>query len=262
MEKWLLKRWRLSVCLIVTFLSTAFAEVVYLHSQRNSSIEFSCVPPLNSDQLFAFSLNRDWLQKGTVLYHNFKSQPSIKDPTFNDRISDQTNRNQTVSVSITLLQGYDTDVYVCMFHYRTPTGFQNLSGKARFLLYVKDSHIEPCSCSSYTPLLFSLSAAGGLLFFIILILAAMQYIEPCSCSSYTPLLFSLSAAGGLLFFIILILAAMQCKKPSRGGQTKPQLSVPIYEEMNGVREKPNSRSLEDDVSSLYVRPKKENPYIN
>ncbi|KAB5584679.1 hypothetical protein PHYPO_G00110250 [Pangasianodon hypophthalmus] len=228
MEKWLLKRWRLSVCLLVTFLSTAFAEVVYLHSQRNSSIEFSCVPPQNSDQLFAFSLKRDWLQKGTVLYHNFKSQPSINDPTFNDRISDQTDGNQTVSVSITFLQGYDTDVYVCVFHYRTPTGFQNLSGKARILLYVQDYHIEPCSCSSYTPLLFSLSAAGG-----------------------------------LLFFIILVLAAMQCKKkPSRGGQTKPQLSVPIYEEMNGVREKPNSRSLEDDVSSLYVRPKKENPYIN
>ncbi|MCJ8730117.1 hypothetical protein PDJAM_G00114450 [Pangasius djambal] len=174
MEKWLLKRWRLSVCFIVTFLSTGFAEVVYLHSQRNSSIEFSCVPPQNSDLLFAFSLNREWLQKRPVLYHNFKSQPSIKDPSFKDRISDQTGINQTVSVSITLLQGYDTDLYVCVFHYRTPTGFQNLSGKARILLYVEDYHIEPCSCSSYTPLLFSLSAGGGLLFIIILILAAVQ----------------------------------------------------------------------------------------
>lgn len=32
--------------------------------------------------------------------------------------------------------------------------------------------------------------------------------------------------------------------------------------MNGVREKQRSYVQEDDVSSLYGRPKKENPYIN
>ncbi|KAF4080306.1 hypothetical protein AMELA_G00168890 [Ameiurus melas] len=226
MDKWLLKRHQVFVYLI-TFLSTAFGNVVYFHALRNSSIEFSCVPPEMSKTLFAFSLTREWLEKREVLYHNFRTEPTVQDITFKDRISEQTEpTNRSVNVSITHLQGYDTDIYVCIFHYDKATGFKNLSGN-KFVLYVKDYHIEKCSCYSYTPLLFSLSAAAG-----------------------------------LLFLIILILTAVHCMKPSRGHQIKPQLSFPIYEEMNGVREKTTSPVQEDDISALYVRPKKENPYIN
>ncbi|XP_053494805.1 cd7 antigen-like isoform X1 [Ictalurus furcatus] len=226
MDKWLLKRHQIFVYLI-TFLSTAFGDMVHFHAHRNSSIEFSCVPPERSEKPFAFSLTREWLKKREVLYHNFLGEPTVKDITFKDRISETTEpKNRSINVSITHLQGYDTDIYMCRFHYNKATGFKNLSGN-KFILYVQDYHIEPCSCYSYTPLLFSLSAAAG-----------------------------------LLFFIILILTAVHCMKPSRGHQTKPQLSIPIYEEMNGVREKMNSRVQEDDISSLYVQPKKENPYIN
>ncbi|XP_053494806.1 cd7 antigen-like isoform X2 [Ictalurus furcatus] len=206
MDKWLLKRHQIFVYLI-TFLSTAFGDMVHFHAHRNSSIEFSCVPPERSEKPFAFSLTREWLKKREVLYHNFLGEPTVKDITFKDRISETTEpKNRSINVSITHLQGYDTDIYMCRFHYNKATGFKNLSGN-KFILYVQDY-------------------------------------------------------PGLLFFIILILTAVHCMKPSRGHQTKPQLSIPIYEEMNGVREKMNSRVQEDDISSLYVQPKKENPYIN
>ncbi|XP_060774563.1 cd7 antigen-like [Neoarius graeffei] len=225
MESWLLKRQRVSVCLIVTFLSTAFGDV-YLYAQLNSSIEFSCMFPEQPTPPFAFSLSREWLQKDAqVLYHNFRVEPEVKALRFENRIWDRLDINQ-VNVSITDLQGDDTDVYVCMFYYSANTGFQNLSGRDKFFLYVKAYNSEPCNCSSYTPLLFSLSAAAG-----------------------------------LLFFIIFILTVVHCMRPSAGGPTKPQLSVPIYEEMNGVREKPVSLTQEEDVS-LYSRLKKENPYSN
>lgn len=125
---------------MMSVFSPAFGDVVYLHAERNSSIKFSCVFPAQRDKPFALSLTREWLRKGVqVLYHNFNAKPEVKDIMFKDRISDQTDMNQrNVNVSITHLQGYDTDVYVCMFHYNRPTGFQNLSGRDKFVLYVKD----------------------------------------------------------------------------------------------------------------------------
>lgn len=88
---------------------------------------------------FAFSLSREWLQKGAqVLYHNFRVEPQVKDLRFENRIWDRLDIDQgKVNVSITDLQGDDTDVYVCRFHYDANTGFQNLSGRDKFVLYVK-----------------------------------------------------------------------------------------------------------------------------
>ncbi|XP_058258320.1 cd7 antigen-like isoform X2 [Hemibagrus wyckioides] len=225
METWLLKHRRLSLCFFITFISTAFGEVLYLHALRNSSIEFSCVPP-GVQTPFGFALRREWIQKKEVLYHNFAAQAYVKDHTLEGRIEDRVvDRNQAVNVSITGLQGYDTDLYVCTFHYNTHGAIQNHSGRNKFMLYVKD-------------------------------------YEPCSCPSYTLLLLSLSAGAGMLFITLLIIAAVHCMKPSRRGQLKSQHSVPIYEEMNGVREKPVLGLQEEDISSLYVKPRKENPYIN
>ncbi|KAK2857363.1 hypothetical protein Q7C36_005282 [Tachysurus vachellii] len=225
MEKWLQKRQRLSVCFFITFFFTASGDVTYLNTTNGSSIQFSCVFDLHEKQEpFAFTLRREWIRVQDVLYHNFEINADVQDSTFVGRISDRM-VNKAVSVNITDLQGFDTDRYVCLFHYQTPAGFHNQSGRDKIVLYVKDVHIKPCS-------------------------------------SYTPLLFALSAGAGLLFFIIVIITAVHCMKPSSRGQMKPQHSVPIYEEMNGVREKPSSRLQEDDVSSLYVKPRKENPYIN
>lgn len=112
--------------------------MVYFHAQRNSSIEFSCVPPERSNKLFAFSLTREWLKQREVLYHNFQDKPTLKDITFKDRISEQTEpMNQSIHLSIRHLQGYDTDMYMCTFHYSKATGFNNLSGN-KFVLYVQD----------------------------------------------------------------------------------------------------------------------------
>lgn len=113
----------------------------YLHSQRNFSVEFSCEAPDESTPPFAFTLYREWIQNEKVLYFNFKMKPTVLDSSFKDRVSVQIHPKDNlrrVNVSITLLQGVDTDMYRCMFHYSTPTGFKNLSARTMFFLYVKD----------------------------------------------------------------------------------------------------------------------------
>ncbi|KAI5613773.1 hypothetical protein C0J50_4177, partial [Silurus asotus] len=150
-------------------------DVQYLHSHRNSSIEFSCIPYEDSIMPFSFSLSRKWIRTEEVLYHNFDTlKPVVKDATLQGRISDRTSEKRHVNVSIEQLRGSDTDLYVCTFHYETSSGFENRSGRNKIVLYVEDYHIEVCSCSSYKPLIFSLSAAAGLLIFIILILSAVH----------------------------------------------------------------------------------------
>ncbi|XP_027024118.2 uncharacterized protein LOC113656882 [Tachysurus fulvidraco] len=200
----------------------SLGDMIYLHKTNGSSIQFSCVfDPYEKQAPFAFTLRREWIQAQDVLYHNFTTDADVKDSTFVGRIGDRLGDN-TVDVSITDLQGFDTDLYVCVFHYQTTAGFHIQSVRHKIVLYVKD-------------------------------------VFPCT--SYTPLLFALSAGVGLLFFIVII-SVVHLMKPCSRGQMKPQNPVPIYEEMNGVREKPSSRLQEDDVSSLYCKPRKENPYIN
>lgn len=119
--------------------SPALGDVKYLHAQRNSSLEFSCVPPENPASPFALTLMRDWLERRVVLYHNFNTEPVVKDPSFMDRTSDRiVKQTGAINVTITRLQGSDTDVYICLFHYSTATNFQNLSGRNKYLLYIQD----------------------------------------------------------------------------------------------------------------------------
>ncbi|KAF5897001.1 Uncharacterized protein DAT39_013287, partial [Clarias magur] len=152
-----------------------FADVLYLHAQCNASITFSCVSPNETIKPFAFSLNRSWLNKEEVLYHNFQTTASVKDGRLVDRISDRPiDSRSVVNVTIGNLQSYDTDMYECVFHYEMHFDFQSFSGKSKFFLYVQEPCPNLCTCTLYTPLLFSLSAAAGLLFFIILILTAVH----------------------------------------------------------------------------------------
>lgn len=142
--------------------SPVCGDVVYLYAQRNSSIEFSCQAPEEPSKPFAFSLSREWLHNTLVLYHNFQTNPTVRDDTLKGRIMthadvaprnkpEETSAFQRVNVSMVLLQGGDTDMYTCMFHYNTPSSFKNLSGKNKIFLYVKDSckYILHCCITSH-----------------------------------------------------------------------------------------------------------------
>ncbi|XP_017548569.1 uncharacterized protein LOC108424824 isoform X1 [Pygocentrus nattereri] len=223
----------LTVWLIVTFSAAGFGDIVYLSRQRNSSVEFSCTSTNVNAKPFAFSLMRDLVKPEKVLYEYFGKSPSIfneKDKNrFVVRVVDSSHHQVTVNISHLL--GRHTDLYHCVFHYDFQK-FEDYPGKPKFFLYVEDSIPEECTCYSYEPLLYALSAAAV-----------------------------------LLFLCVLILAGAYCKRPP--SQPKPQ-TVPIYEEMNGVRTvngKAGSchfstylNEQEETETSEYIRPRRENPY--
>ncbi|KAG9277403.1 hypothetical protein AMEX_G7409 [Astyanax mexicanus] len=217
--------------LIVIFSATGFGDIVYLRRQRNASAEFSCVSTNEKETPFAFSLTREW-QKHQVLYLNFGNSAYVFNAADRHRIFVQSDPGQRrVNVSIHHLLGRHTDLYQCEFHYDTGD-FMKHHGKAKFFL-----HVEDC-----TP-------------------------EECSCYSYEPLLYSLSAAAVLLFLCVLVLAAAYCRRPP--SQPKPPVA-PVYEEMTGVRTASGkagghhlglySNTQEEADTSVYIRPRKENPY--
>ncbi|KTG47128.1 hypothetical protein cypCar_00018284 [Cyprinus carpio] len=184
---------------LITPSVTAHGGIVYIHRVRNSSIDISCESANKEEIPFAFSLNRRLLQSRRVLYLSKGLPSSINKSEDKDRITvrDELD-NHTVHLTISNLQGQDSDVYHCEFHYGDLPFDKNVPGKMEFFIYVEDFSHEPCNCSSYLPLLYVISGGACLL--------------------------------GVLFFTLT--TAYCCKRPNR---RKPQPVVPVYEEMAGVR---------------------------
>ncbi|KAK2889101.1 hypothetical protein QQF64_028825 [Cirrhinus molitorella] len=184
---------------LITPSVTAHGGIVYIHRVRNSSIDITCESAKKEDKPFAFSLERRLLQSRRVLYLSKGRSPFINQSEDKDRITvrDELD-NHTVHLTILNLQGQDTDLYHCEFHYGDLPYDKNVPGKTEYFIYVEDFSHEPCSCSSYLQLLYVISGAACLL--------------------------------GVLLFTIA--SAYCCKWQN---STKPQPVVPVYEEMTGVR---------------------------
>ncbi|XP_026118944.1 cd7 antigen-like [Carassius auratus] len=200
---------------LITPSITAQGGIVYIHRVRNSSIDISCESAKKEENPFAFSLNRRLLQSRQVMYLSKGAQPFINKSEDKDRITvrDELD-NHTVHLTISNLQGQDTDVYHCEFHYDDLPYDKNVPGKMEFFIYIEDLSHDPCYCSSYLPLLYVISGAACLL--------------------------------GVLVFTLL--SAYCCKWPNR---SKPQPVVPVYEEMTGVRStKQKATSCHTDIAKL------------
>ncbi|XP_051568088.1 cd7 antigen-like [Myxocyprinus asiaticus] len=210
---------------------TAHEGFVYIHRIRNSSVDISCESVKKEDKPFAFSLKRRLLQSRSVLYLSKGLSAIISEPVDKDRITvrDELD-NRTVHLRISNLQGRDTDVYYCEFHYSDFPFDKNIPGKMEFFIYVEDLTHEPCSCLGYLLLLYVISGAACLL--------------------------------GLL--VVTLVTAYCCKFPNR---KKPQPVVPVYEEMAGVwpaKRTATSRhvditTLEEAIDSTLLS--KENIYV-
>ncbi|KAK9973204.1 hypothetical protein ABG768_023946 [Culter alburnus] len=229
-----LKYAHVTLLFLITPSVTAHGGIVYIHRVRNSSIDISCVSANKEENLFAFSLKRRLLQTSQVMYLSKGNTPFINKSEDKNRITVRDEFfNHTVHLTISNLQGQDTDVYHCEFHYGDLPYDKNIPGKIEFFIYVEDFSREPCNCSSYLPLLYVISGAACLL--------------------------------GVLVFTLA--TAYCCKWPNR---RKPQPVVPVYEEMTGVRPtkgKATSRQtdiakLEEANSSVATLLSNENHYVN
>ncbi|XP_062392332.1 cd7 antigen-like [Sardina pilchardus] len=221
--------WCLVVWLIVLPPALVNGEVVYLSQKRNGSIEFAC--STTSRDPFAFYLRREWLEpiKEVLFIHEGQN------PTFGPgetgrsriRVFEDLPAGQ-VNVSISHLQGSDTDRYTCEFIFSGVPHDRMEPGRDTFLLYVADHGSDE---------------------------------PPCSCSSYTVILYTIAGAVGLLLLVIIGLTVAYCGKASNG--SKPQPAVPIYEEMAGLQSGNNKAFYNPGEfgESEYVKPvRSENPY--
>ncbi|TRY56375.1 hypothetical protein DNTS_034972 [Danionella cerebrum] len=180
---------------------TAHEDIFYNHRLRNSSIDISCISGIKDkeDKPFGFTLKRRLLQSRRVLYLSRGLSPSINRPDEKKRIFVRDElENHTVHLTISNLQGQDTDVYHCQFHYGDLLYDRTVPGRTQFFIYVEDLSQEPCHCWSCLALLYVISGAVCLL--------------------------------GIL--VIAIATAYHCKSISRRNL---QMVVPVYEEMAGVQ---------------------------
>lgn len=201
--------------LTLSHFTSAHGGIAYIHRVRNSSIDISCESAKKEEIPFAFSLKRRLLQSRQVMYLSKGITPFITKSEDKDRITvrDELD-NHTVHLTISNLQGQDTDVYHCEFHYGDLPFDKNVPGKMEFFIYVENFSHEPCNCSSYLPLLYVISGAACLL--------------------------------GVLVFTLA--TAYCCKWLNR---RKPQPVVPVYEEMAGVRPtKGKATSCRSEIAKL------------
>lgn len=119
--------------------TSAHGGIVYIHRVRNSSIDISCVSANKEENLFAFSLKRRLLQSREVMYLSKGNTPYINKSEDKDRITVRDELfNHTAHLTISNLQGQDTDVYQCEFHYGHLPYDKNIPGKIEFFIYVED----------------------------------------------------------------------------------------------------------------------------
>ncbi|XP_065144839.2 cd7 antigen-like isoform X2 [Paramisgurnus dabryanus] len=187
------------IFLVLTVSSVTDGDFLYISKTQNASVDIVCESANKKENLFAFSLTRKLLQSRQVLYLYKGRKAFINNSEDKDRITAQDKMdNHTVHLRISNLQGQDTDVYDCEFHYGGSPFDITVPGKMKFFIYVEDFSHEPCFGSSYLLLLYVISGAACLLGVMVVTFATIY------C----------------------------CKRPKR---KPPQPMVPVYEEMTGVQ---------------------------
>lgn len=131
---------------------------------------------------------------------------------------------------------------------------------------------EPCGCLSYLPLLYVISAAVCLLVFVVITFASVYHVRITLfhiCNTLMQWHIRVTKVGLLAVFgnpsLYLISFYIQCKWAKK----KPPPTVPVYEEMSGVRPVKEKNTgclmditqLQDANSSVSALLSKENLYV-
>lgn len=125
--------------LILNHFSLAHGGIIYIHRVRNSSVDISCESANKDEKPFAFSLKRRLLQSRPVLYLSKGRTAHINTSEEKDRITVRDElENHVIHLTISNLQGRDTDVYHCVFHSGILPYEKNVPGKTEFFIYVED----------------------------------------------------------------------------------------------------------------------------
>uniref|UniRef100_A0A4W5KK75 Immunoglobulin V-set domain-containing protein n=1 Tax=Hucho hucho TaxID=62062 RepID=A0A4W5KK75_9TELE len=162
--------------LLMTHTVLVFCDIEFLERTQGDSVEFYCISEFNASKAIGLYVKRKWMQPNQeVLFMLTEEKPSFYTDV-KERIH-VTGDPSTHRVNVTLsqLKGTDTDLYYCEFVFPVASSFdQKIPSKMEFFLYIVDAGVR-CSCTSYTPLLYVLSAAVGLLLIFLMALGVAHY---------------------------------------------------------------------------------------
>ncbi|XP_068434482.1 uncharacterized protein [Clinocottus analis] len=225
----------LACVLIFMQLFEAYAELIFRQLAERQSLELSCSPQHEHSALTGLHLYHRGAQSQTTLLSMAKAGGLRVNAEHAGRLRLRGGLDSPqVKVTLSLLQGSDTGLYMWEQSY----GVEN--GSDQILLTA--------------PKVFLLVEGAG---------------RPCQCSpSYPPLLLTIFTVAGLLLLTLSWLAVEKCVKIRH--RHRPQPPVPIYEEMTRKRQSmeipPNNPEapshLEEADFPVYANPNIRQPQDN
>ncbi|KAJ8404226.1 hypothetical protein AAFF_G00339990 [Aldrovandia affinis] len=157
---------------------------VYLKKPEESSVEIICGAKEKGRSPIGFYLKRRYpLPETEVIFVDTDGQVT-EHCAYSGRIGVRGQLSaRLLNVSISRLQGTDAGLYFCQFIYAAHPSDVQVPGNELFLFVDAGALGDGCGCSRYPPLLFTISAAVGLLLLVIIGLGAARCGKACNCES-------------------------------------------------------------------------------
>nr|XP_046195615.1 uncharacterized protein LOC124027193 isoform X1 [Oncorhynchus gorbuscha] len=216
------------IFILTLMISTARQEVMYIKGSEGQSVDLSCTPEQTGGAPVSLYLTRRCVrpEREVLFMAKDRSPGTVRvNRLYKDRLKVTGGLNSDLlNVTIAHLQRTDTGLYLCEFVYTADPSDRTGSGSLEYFLFVEGTE------------------------------------SVCQCSSYPPLIYTISAAAGLLLLVLICLCAVECAKLRK--RHKTQAPIPIYEEMNsGCRgagsaqnNHPVPTHLEETESPVYANP--------
>eukprot|EP00063_Salmo_salar_P011503 XP_013986338.1 PREDICTED: uncharacterized protein LOC106564663 isoform X3 [Salmo salar] len=131
--------------LLITHTVLVFCDIEFLERPQGDSVEFYCISEFNASKPIGLYLKRKWLQPNREVLFMFTEQKPVFNLDVKERIH-VTGDPSTHRVNVTLsqLNGKDTDVYYCEFVFLDASSVdEKIPSNMEFFLYVDNVEDVP-----------------------------------------------------------------------------------------------------------------------
>uniref|UniRef100_A0A8C7RRS1 Immunoglobulin V-set domain-containing protein n=1 Tax=Oncorhynchus mykiss TaxID=8022 RepID=A0A8C7RRS1_ONCMY len=167
-----------SYVLCLKYTKPGAADISYCHC--GSSVDLSCTPEQTGGAPVSLYLTHRCVrpEREVLFMAKDRSPGTVRvNRLYKDRLKVTGGLNSDLlNVTIAHLQRTDTGLYICEFVYTADPSDRTVSGSLEFFLFV-DGTESVCQCSSYPPLIYTISAAAGLLLLVLICLCAVECVS-------------------------------------------------------------------------------------
>uniref|UniRef100_A0A8C7K352 Immunoglobulin V-set domain-containing protein n=1 Tax=Oncorhynchus kisutch TaxID=8019 RepID=A0A8C7K352_ONCKI len=171
--------WYLIWIFILTLMITR-QEVLYIKGSEGQSVDLSCTPEQTGGAPVSLYLTHRCVrpEREVLFMAKDRSPGTVRvNRLYKDRLKVTGGLNSDLlNVTIAHLQRTDTGLYICEFVYTADPSDRTVSGSLEYFLFVEGTE-SVCQCSSYPPLIYTISAAAGLLLLVLICLCAVECVS-------------------------------------------------------------------------------------